>query len=149
MKQIFFTLPFLLLTTAWGGAQQNDLTAFIDKYKNEKGFTHAFVSKDLFEVATQAKIADTDWKKLHHVIQNLGSLSLLAADSIQNGLALYQEARTLVGTDFDELLAVRDGQDNVRVWAKAEDAVITDLVLLVGTAGRICARLFRRSPRIG
>lgn len=134
MKQLFLLPAALLLMASAAFAQNAGLNTFIDRHKQDPAFTYAFLSKDLFEVAAQAEIADHDWKKLQNVVKNIGSLRILAADDISNGMALYREARELVPADeFDELLTVRDGQDNVRIWAKSEEAVVTDLVLLVGT----------------
>lgn len=134
MKQFSLLLAAFVLTAFPAFAQNSGLNAFIDNHKNDKGFIHAFLSKDLFEVVSNAEVKDQDWKKLHNVVSNFGSLSILAADHISNSQELYKEARGLVSEDaFDELLTVRDGQDNVRIWSKSEDNVITDLVLLVGS----------------
>jgi hypothetical protein len=77
---------------------------------------------------------DVAWKKLHNVVRNIGSLSVLAADSLHTGLSVYKEALEAVPfNEFDELLTVQDGKDRVRIWAKDDDNVVTDLVLLVGT----------------
>jgi len=134
MKQLFPLFAALLLAASFAHSQNAGLNAFIDQHKQDPAFTYAFLSKDLFEVAARTEIADKDWKKLQNVVKNIGSLRILAADQISTGMALYREARELVPADeFDELLTVRDGQDNVRIWARSEEAVVTDLVLLVGT----------------
>ena len=135
MKKIHLLLASILLLATSAFAQQENLNSFMDKHKRDQGFTFAYLSKDLFEVATKSQIEAKDWAKLHNVVKNVGSLSILVGDSIADGQALYREARDLVPTsEFDELLAVRDGKDNVRVWAKEAEAVVTDLVLLVGSA---------------
>lgn len=134
MKKIHLLLATALLLANAAMAQQEGLNGFIDKHKNEQAFTFAYLSKDLFEVASKSQIKDKDWKKLHNVVKNVGSLRMLVADSITNSMALYKEARELVPTEFDDLLSVRDGSDNVRIWVKEEEAIISDLILLVGSA---------------
>lgn len=134
MKQLLPALAAVLLTAA-AHAQTAGLNDFIETHKQDKGFTYAFLSKDLFEVAAKADVADQDWKKLQNVVRNIGALRILAADDLDTAPDLYRDAKTRVDADaFDELLTVRDGQDNVRIWAKSEGAVVTDLVLLVGTS---------------
>lgn len=134
MKHFFLLLLAMVWMANAAYTQQDALNDFIEKHKNEQAFTYAFLSKDLFEVVTQADIEEKDWKKIQHVVKNIGSLRVLAADSIDNALPLYKEARALVPDDvFDELLTVRDGKDNVRIWAKTEESIITDLILLVGS----------------
>jgi len=134
MNKICFLLALLWSLGTALSAQNQAFDSFIDQHRNDQGFTYALLSKDVFEVATGVAVEDTDWKKLHRVIGQIGSLSILAADSITNGRALYKEARALVPTDvLEDVLAVRDGQTDVRIWAREENAVVSDLVMLVGT----------------
>lgn len=134
MKQLFSAVLAIAFFATAAVAQNTSLQAFIDRYKNDEAFTYAFLSKDLFEVAAKMEVQENDWKKLHNVVKNIGSLSVLVADSITDGTALYREALAAVPTeDFDELLTVRDGKDNVRIWIREEDRVVSDLVLLVGS----------------
>ena len=126
------------------------LHQFVDKYKDQQGFTFAYLSKELFEVVSKSNIKDQDWKKLHHFVQDLGSLHILAADSIQNGLSLYKEALEAVPEDeFSELLTVRDGKENVRIWTKDAGATITDLVLLVGSPDEFVLISFTGNINLG
>lgn len=138
----------LLLQTA--SSQHEALNNFVEQHKSDKAFTYAFLSKDLFEVAIKTNVEDKDWKRLHNVVKNIGSLSILAADSLQNALALYKEVLGLVPTsEFDELLTVRDGKDNVRIWAKEEEGTVTDLVLLVGSPDAFVLVCFAGNLELG
>lgn len=150
MKLFFLLLAACLLTAGVVHAQNDALGGFIEKYKSEQAFTYAFLSKDLFEVVSKADIEDKDWKKLHNVVQNIGSLHILAADSLPSGLPLYREALALVPADaFDELLTVRDGKDNVRIWVKEENGTVTDLVLLVGSTNTFVLVCFAGNLELG
>lgn len=134
MKQFFSAILAIAFFAGAAAAQNSSLQTFVDRYKNDETFTYAFLSKDLFEVAAKMQVQENDWKKLHNVVKNIGSLSVLVADSITDGTALYREALAAVPTEaFDELLTVRDGQENVRIWIKEADQVVSDLVLLVGS----------------
>ena len=150
MKQ-FFLLPAALLLAAFTAvAQHEPLQHFIDVHKQEPAFTYAFLSKDLFEVAIEADVAEKDWQKLHNVVKNIGSLSILAADSLRDAPALYREARAAVPeSDFDELLTVRDNDDRVHIWARSEDDRVSDLVLLVGTADELVLICFSGQLELG
>lgn len=134
MKKMF-SLSAALLAACLAFAQGSDLHNFIEKHKSDAGMTFAYLSKDLFEVVSKSDIKDQDWKKVQNVVKNIGSLTILVGDSIKNSLALYKEvARMVPGDQFDELLAVRDGNDNVRLWSKDDEQSVTDLVLLVGSS---------------
>lgn len=132
---MLLSIAAFLFTCSMAFTQNTNLDNFISKYKNEPGFSFAFLSKDLFEVAVQSEVKDADWKKMQQVVSNIGSLSVLVADSLDQAPSLYKEALSAVPADeFDELLTVQDGKDRVRVWVRNEEAVLTDLVLLVGTS---------------
>lgn len=150
MKTILFSLVSIFLFSNLAQAQQESLTRFVDKYKNDKAYTYAYMSKDLVEVASQTEVAEKDWQKLQNVVKNIGSLSILVADSIPNARAVYREALAAVPvTVFDELLTVRDGADNVRIWVKTETSTVTDLVLLVGSAEEFVLICFTGNLELG
>lgn len=133
MKKLL-SLSAALLTACLTFAQNADLTQFVNDHKTDPGMTFAYLSKDMFEVASKSDIKDQDWKKVQNVVKNIGSLTILVSDSLENSLLLYKEAKKIIPTDeFDELLTVRDGNENVHIWSKDDDKSITDLILLVGS----------------
>jgi len=150
MKHFFFLLLAFCLFSPTLSSQHYALHGFVEQHKNDQRFTYAFLSKDLFEVTPQSNVKDEDWKRLHNVVKNIGSLSILAADSIENGLPLYKEVRKLIpGDEFAELLTVRDGNENVRVWAKSEENIVTDLILLVGSPDEFVLVCFAGNLELG
>ena len=135
MKKTILLLFAALLTAGLVDAQRDALDNFIGQHRHDDAFTFAYLSKDLFEVVAHSGIEDKDWQQLHSIVKNIGSLSILASDSVANGQALYREALRLVPNDeFDELLTVHDGETNVRIWSRDEGDLVTDLVLLVGSS---------------
>ena len=150
MKQFFLLFAIFQLSAASALAQNDIFQNFIEKHKHDLGITYAYLSKDLFEVVTETNIKEKDWKKLHNAIKNIGSLSILAGDSIENGLSLYREVRGLVASDtFDELLTVRDADDKVHIWAKSEDDLVTDLILLAGSVDEFVLVCFAGALELG
>jgi hypothetical protein len=122
---LFFLMPELFA--------QNNIQAFIEKYKQKPHFTFAYLSKDLYENATKFEVEEKDWKKVQQVVKNMGSLTILAADDLKNAKKVYQEAVSIVTqTNMEELLNVRDGEEKVQIWVKDEGNNIAQLVLLVG-----------------
>ncbi|MFN0216839.1 MAG: DUF4252 domain-containing protein [Saprospiraceae bacterium] len=150
MKKIFFLLLAAQIQLTTLSAQNDGVQNFIEQHKQDQGFTYAFLSKDLFEVSTQTKVNDETWDGLHKVVKNIGSLHILAADSISNALVLYREAKSLIkGDNFVELLTVRDGNENVRIWVKSEEDMVTNLVLLVGTPDEFVLVCFAGNLELG
>lgn len=135
MKKSVFPLAAFMLAFQLLYSQSEGLNQFFLKYQDKAGFTHAYLSKDLFEVMMKTTVEDKDWKKLHQVVQNIGQLKILAAENTANGISYYKEALSQVPVEsFDEILSVQDGNDRVRFWIKSNEKSITDLILLVGAS---------------
>ena len=133
MKKTILLLPALLLACMLHAQTGNALNSFVDRHKTDPAFTFAFISKDLLNITLKTDVQDEDWKKAQRIIKDLGSLRILAADNIKNGVALYKEVYDMIPADeFSELLAVRDDQTSVRIWIKDDENIVTDLILLVG-----------------
>lgn len=150
MKQFLFGAFAFALLSPTLTAQNFPLQEFIEQHKNDPGVSHAFLSKDLFEVTTKSKLNNETWNGLHQVVKNLGSLHILAADSIPKALDYYKEVMAIIPDhEFDELLTVRHDSENVRIWAKSEEGLVTDLVLLVGSAREFVLVCFAGNLELG
>ncbi len=134
MKKSFLLLIgcFWMLQTA---QSQNDaITRFFDKYMEDERFTVVFVAPKLFDMVGKIETDDPDWETYREVVGDLTGLRVLTADSIGDGIALYKEALSKVPAgEYSELLTVRDGQENVRIWIKDSGNIIHELLLLVGS----------------
>ncbi len=134
MKNLLMMLPLLLLAAGSAMAQNDGITRFFNQYVDDERFTVVFVSPKMFQMVAKIETDDEDWNKFRDVVKDLGGLRVLTADSIGNGVAMYKDAlsRVPVG-EYSELLTVRDGQENVRIWIKDSGNTIQELLLLVGS----------------
>jgi hypothetical protein len=134
MKKSLSVLLLLLTSTLLLTAQQSSMDAFVQKYKDQRGFTHAFLSKDLCEVAWDTKIEHKDWQKIHQIVRNIGQLTVLSTENSSAATALFKEAlATVPRSEFDEVLSVQHENDRVRLWTQDDKQSVTNLVLLVGS----------------
>ncbi len=134
MKKSMFLLPLFLLVASLAQAQNDAITRFFDKYTEDERFTVVYISPKMFQMVSKIETDDEEWNKVREVIKDLGGLRVLTADSIGNGVALYKEALGKVPTnEYSELLTVRDGKENVRIWTKDSGNIIHELLLLVGS----------------
>ena len=135
MKKMLFLLPALLLVVSSLTAQNDAITRFFDRYVDDERFTVVYVSPKLFQLLSKISVDDPDWANVQSVIKDLGGLRVLTADSIADGTATFKEALSKVPTgEYAELITVRDGKENVRIWTKdTGGSVIEELLLLVGS----------------
>ncbi|MBN8676720.1 MAG: DUF4252 domain-containing protein [Chitinophagales bacterium] len=133
MKQIMFSLLFVIAASATTMAQNDAITRFFNQYSEDERFTVVYIAPKLFHLAAKIETDDEDWNSIREIVKDLGGLRVLTADSIADGLALYKTALSKVPTsEYSELLTVRDKDENVRIWIKDSGNIIEELLLLVG-----------------
>lgn len=133
MKKMFFLLSFVVLTAFQATAQNDAISRFFNKYQDDERFTSVYISPKMFQMIAKIDADDADWQKMRDVVKDLGGLRVLTADSIPDGDGLYRDALSKVPVkEYEELLTVRDGKENVRIWVKESNNVIEELLLLVG-----------------
>lgn len=124
---------FVLMAAALP-AQNDAIIRFFNQYMEDERFTVVSVSPKMFSLVSKISTDDEDWEKFREVVGDLTGLRVLTSDSIDNGVALYKEALSKVPAgEYSELLTVRDGQENVRIWTKDNGNIINELLVLVGS----------------
>ncbi len=134
MKKSLFLLPLYFLAVMPLQAQNDAITRFFEKYMDDERFTVVFVAPKMFQLVSKIETDDEDWNKVRDIVKDLGGLRVLTADSIADGLSFYKDALSRVPqSEYSELLTVRDGKENVRIWTKDSGNIIEELLLLVGS----------------
>lgn len=135
MKKFFLLLIGCFWMFQGVQAQSDAITRFFDKYVEDERFTVVFIAPKLFDMVGKIETNDPDWENYREVVGDLTGLRVLTSDdSLINGVALYKEALSKVpANEYSELLTVRDGQENVRIWIKDSGNIINELLLLVGS----------------
>jgi hypothetical protein len=132
-KPILLLLLFLLAAISQLSAQNDAITRFFDKYYEDERFTVVYVSPKMFQLVSKIETDDEEWNNVREIVKDISGLRVLAADSIADGLSFYKDALSKVPTsEYEELLTVRDGKENVRIWVKDTANIIEELLLLVG-----------------
>ncbi|NND04813.1 MAG: DUF4252 domain-containing protein [Saprospiraceae bacterium] len=128
----FIAVLFMLFTVQISSAQISSLDKFFNKHQEDPLFTVVTISPKLFQMFAKLDL-DEESEDVKEMIQQITSLRILARDSM-DGTKLYQDAFTqLTSSEFEELITVRDGSENVRFLIREDGSeVIKQLVLLVG-----------------
>jgi Domain of unknown function (DUF4252) len=146
MKKFLFTAIAVCIYTLSAMAQDDAISRYFTKYAEDERFTVVYISPKMFDLIAKIGTNDPDWEKAKEVLKDIKGLRILAADNETeegepalvgnmriNGANLYKEAmQTLNGKSYDELMTVRDGQQNVRIMTKEANGIISELLLLVG-----------------
>ena len=133
MKKLILIIFIADLFALHVNAQDAAINTMFDKYVDNEDFTKVTVTSKMFSLFTEMEPDDPDAKEMADAISKLKGLKILAADSITNGKKYYQEAtQNIKGSNFEELMSVRDGKDDMRFMIKENGGKISELLMLVG-----------------
>jgi len=138
MKYIFTSLLFVLfLAPASAQIPTDAISSYFSEYVDDPDFNVVFVSGKVFELFrdTNLDIEDLDEAEVEavlEVVKDIQGIRILHTDV--NAMAHWKEAKQRIPTGRYELLfkvRTKDG-DNVEAFIADENAVVSELFLLVG-----------------
>lgn len=132
MKRVIFlfavvALPALMI------AQNSAVDKLFNKYKGREGVTTVQISPELFRVLKGMEIDEIENADIP--FDKVSSVKILTIDDGDafEGLNFYDEIKGELKTDdFAEVLTVDDGGETVRMWMKADKAIVSEFLLIVG-----------------
>jgi hypothetical protein len=132
MKKVIFML--MLLIAARQLSAQSVIDRFFQKYEDDRSFTLVSVTPKMFSMFSKLDVNTGEGQQFMSVVKKLKGLRILAKDNAKDGAKLYKEAATFLTKDFEELMTVRDGKDDLKFMVK-ENAKgnISELIMLVGS----------------
>ncbi len=131
MKNIWLCMVLLSVSFSMVNAQNSAVQNFFERYENDPEFTVVEISPKMFELMARLDVEDEN-AELDKLITTITGLKILIKEG--SGIELYNQAfKELSQVKFEELLKVRDEQENIRFMVH-EDAnkIINELILLVG-----------------
>jgi hypothetical protein len=109
---------------------QSSVQSFFDKYAGKDGFTTVKISPSLFGLIASADIEDENLT----MIKDITGVNVLIYDG-KGGKSdnlldnLYGEARSLINSGYEELMAVKEEGTDLKILAKsAGHGIISDLL---------------------
>ena len=114
-------------------SQHSSVNKLFEKYAEKDGFTTVYISKNLFKMVGEM---DLDDPEVDGLVDNLETIKILASDSEFNNesnLNFYEEIMgELPIEEYDELLVVKEKDQDVKFLSKEKNGIITELLLVVG-----------------
>ncbi len=131
MKHLIILIAICIGFSA--NAQNDVVTKLFNQYYDNEDFTKISVSSKMFELFTNIEPGDEDEEEILEAISNLKGLKVIAADSIGNSKKLYTDAvKKISGNGYEELMEVKDAQEDMKFMISEKDGIINELVMVVG-----------------
>lgn len=131
-----YTIIFLVLFISGNTFAQNDaIDKYFDKYLDDENFTSVFISPKMFSLISKLDLdaveSEPEAKLVMDVVKDLKGLRVLSTEV--NAQSLFKEFMGLIDeNEYEMLMTVRDGGENIRFWVKDNGNIINELVLIAG-----------------
>ncbi len=132
MKRVIFLLAVLALP-AMMIAQNSAVDNLFNKYKGKEGVTTVMIGPELFRLMKGLEIEDIEDSEIP--FDKVASVKILTIEDedTNKGVNFYDEIKGELKTDdFEEVMTVDDSGEIVRIWMKADKALVTEFLLIVG-----------------
>ena len=132
MKKVFL-FALVVAIPALMTAQNSAVDKLFNKYKGQDGVTTVQISPELFQMVNAMGIDELDNSEIP--FDKVASVKILTIEDEEKyqDVNFYNEIKGELKTDdFAEVMTVDDGGETVRMWMKAEKAVVSEFLLIVG-----------------
>lgn len=113
-------------------AQDDAISTLFSKYADDDSFTKVNISSKMFQLFTHIEGSDEEEKEVLETISGLKGLKILSKNEISNGKQLYKEALKAPGKSFEELMSVKDGDEDLTFFIKESGGMISELLMISG-----------------
>lgn len=131
MKKIVLTL--MILSAASLAFAQQLVTKYMDKYEDDETFTKVSVSSKMFSLFAEMEGSDEDEQLFYDITSKLKGMKVVASEKVSNPKSMYDGAIFDVEkAGFEELMTVKDAEENVKISIKEKSGIIEELIMVAG-----------------
>lgn len=140
MKRLMLIVLVIDIFAFQVNAQDAAINSMFDKYADDETFTKVTITSKMFSLFTEMEPEDPNTKEFTEAISKLKGLKILASDSVNDAQKYYKEATASIQkSNFEELMSVRDGKEDVLFMIKENGGKISELLMLVGGNNKFVA----------
>lgn len=132
MKKII--TAFVLMIVSFGAmAQSPIIQKYMDKYEGDEEFTKVSLNGKMFSLFAQLEGGTEEEKEFMGAVSKIKGLKVLVGENVDNAAKLFKEATTEVDkAGYDELMTVKDAEEDMKFSIKEKNGVIEELIMVVG-----------------
>jgi hypothetical protein len=116
-------------------SQKSAVDDLFDRYNGKEGFTSVYISSKMFSLLSRI---DSDDEEFQNLVNRIKSIRILSIDSARN-VSHINFATDLVPrlnrAGFEELMTVKEPDDEIRFMIREVGDRIAELVMITGGAG--------------
>ncbi len=130
MKKSMLVMAMVMSIAA--NAQNDVIAKFFTKYQNDESFSQVNVSGKMFSMMANLEGDTPETKAMISAISKIRGMRILSKDETRNSRELYQEAMTMIPSEFEELMSIRDEDKDMKFYTKESGGKISELIMVMG-----------------
>ncbi len=133
MKKTILSLA-LILSVMVVMAQGKVVTKYFDRFENNQNFVKVSISSKMFSMFTDLETGSEAEEEFLKAVSKLKGMKMVVADSVpKEAPDLYKQAVSDVMKDgFEELMSVKDAEENLYFSVKESGGIISELMMVAG-----------------
>lgn len=113
-------------------AQNDAVSTLFQSYANDDSFTKVSISSKMFQLFTHIEGDDKEEKEILEAIAGLSGMKILSKNDITNGRELYKRAVKTSSSHYEELMSVKDGDEDLTFFIREKAGKVEELLMLTG-----------------
>lgn len=131
MKKIVLAITIMSISIT--GFSQQVVAKYMDKYENDETFTKVSVSSKMFSLFAEMEGNEEDEQLFYNITSKLKGMKVIASEKVSNPKEMYDAAISDVEkAGFEELMTVKDAEENVKISIIEKNGTISELILVAG-----------------
>ncbi|WP_424961698.1 DUF4252 domain-containing protein [Ekhidna sp.] len=131
MKKVVLTIMILSVTSV--AFSQQVVSKYMDKYENDETFTKVSVSSKMFSLFSEMEGSEEDEQLFYDITSKLKGMKVIASEKVSSPKSMYDGAVSDVEkAGFEELMTVKDAEENVKISIREKGGIIEELILVAG-----------------
>ena len=112
-------------------AQQSAADRIFDKYSGKEGYTTVYISSFMFNLLNSLEVDDPEYDEFKKATSGITSIKILTQDGGESEAFGRELLDMLPGDEYQEMMVVKDEDEDVLFLAKQEGNRITEFLLIV------------------
>ncbi|MEL6562037.1 MAG: DUF4252 domain-containing protein [Bacteroidota bacterium] len=132
MKKILSAFVFMIFSVA-AMAQSPIIEKYMDKYEGNEDFTKVSLNGRMFSLFAQLEGGTEEEKEFMEAVSKIQGLKVLVGEKVEDAPKLFKQATAEVDkAGYDELMTVKDADEDMKFSIKEKGGVIEELIMVVG-----------------
>ena len=134
MKRIVIGGMLMMLSLCVIG-QKSAVDKVFDKYSGKDGYTTVYISSFMFNMLNSLESDDPEYNEFKKATAGIQSIKILTQDGRDSEAFGAELLKMLPRSEYQEMMTVKDQDENVLFLAREENGRITEFLLIVSGGG--------------